>query len=118
MPQLVILIVDDPSKVDDVISAWIEAGVTGASSFDTYGSGRLLPGELREDLPLFPSLSDLIQGREEHNRLLISVVADEFSVERLVAVTEMVVGKLADHHTGIMFTMPVTKVWGLRPPLR
>jgi nitrogen regulatory protein PII len=118
MSQLVILIVDDPSKVDDVINAWVEAGVTGASAIDTFGTGRLLPGELREGLPLFPSLSDLMQGREEQNRLIFSVVADNFNVDQLVTVTENIVGKLADHHTGIMFTMPVTKVWGLRPPLK
>ena len=118
MPQLVILIVDDPAKVDDVINAWIETGVTGASALDTYGTGRLLSGELREDLPLFPSLSDLMRGREEQNQLIFSVVADDFNVEHLVTATETVIGKLADPHIGIMFTMPVTKVWGLQPPLK
>jgi nitrogen regulatory protein P-II 1 len=118
MPQLVVLIINDPAKADDVLNAWIEAGVTGASSIDAYGAGRLLPGDFREDLPLMPSLADMLHGREEHNRLIFSVVADDFDVDRLVAGAEALVGKLSDPHTGILFTVPVTQAWGLRPPRR
>ncbi|HLF01110.1 MAG TPA: hypothetical protein VI547_03990 [Anaerolineales bacterium] len=113
MPQLVMLIMDDPSKSDDVAAAWIEVGVTGASSIDTYGTGHLWPGETRDDLPLIPSLADLIQGRHEQNRLLFSLVRDDFDVERLVAATETILGPLNDPDTGIMFTLPLGQVWGL-----
>ncbi len=117
MPQLIVLIVDDVSKVDDVLSAWIECGVTGASSLDTYGIHELLPGELREDLPLIPSLADLMHhNREEPNRLIFSVIRDDFDLEHLVAVTEAILGKMADPHTGICFTVPIGRVWGLQPP--
>ena len=116
MPQLVMLIVDDPSKIEDVLNAWVETGVTGATIIDSFGLGHIMPGETRDDLPLFPSLADIVQGREEHNRLLISVAADTLDVERLVAVTEALVGRLSDPNTGIMFTVPVGRVWGLQPP--
>ena len=115
MPQLILLIVDDPSKAEDVLNAWVEAGVTGATILDSFGIGHLMPGEMRDDLPLLPSLADIMQGREEHNRLIFSVVTDDFDVERLVAASESIVGRLADPNTGILFTVPVGRVWGLQP---
>jgi len=115
MPQLAVLIVDDPTKITDVLTAWIEIGITGATILDSSGLGHLFPGETRDDLPLFPSLSDILQTREEHHRTVLSVLADDFDLDRLVAATESIVGKLDDHHTGIMFVIPVTRAWGLQP---
>jgi hypothetical protein len=40
-------------------------------------------------------------------------VPDGFDVEALVAVTEKITGTLDEPNTGILFTLPVTRVWGL-----
>lgn len=118
MPQLLILIIDDPAKTTDVLNAWLEVGITGGTILDSAGLGHLLPGEMRDDLPLFPSLNDLLQSREEHNRVLFSVVSDDFNVERVVEVTESILGRMEDPNTGILFSVPVTRVWGLQPDRR
>jgi hypothetical protein len=116
MPQIIVLIADDPGRADEVIHAWYEAGVTGATSLDAAGARQSLAGEFREDLPLIPSLADLLQGREEHKRLIFSVVADDFDIDGLAARTEAILGRLSDPHTGILFSLPVARAWGLRPP--
>jgi len=113
MSQLIVLVVDDPSKVNDVLTAWIEAGIPGATLLDSSGLGHTLHGETRDDLPLFPSLADILQTREEHHRTLFSVVADNFNLDRLVAATESILGDLDRPNTGILFVMPVTRAWGL-----
>lgn len=68
---------------------------------------------LRDDLPLFPSLDDLLQSREEPHRTLFVVVPDGFDVEALVAATEKITGDLDEPNTGILFTVSVTRAWGL-----
>lgn len=114
MPELVVLVLDDADKVDAILTAWLAAGVPGASILDSAGLGREL-GEhaLRADLPLMPSLSSLFRRREENSRTLFSVVPDGFDVEALARATEAITGPLDQPDTGILFTLPVTRAWGL-----
>lgn len=114
MPELVVLVLDDAGKVDEVLSAWLAAGVPGATLLDSAGLGRQLGAQvLRDDLPLMPSLSSLLRTREETNRTLFAVVPDGFDLDALVAATEAITGPLAEPDTGILFTLPVTRAWGL-----
>jgi hypothetical protein len=70
----------------------------------------------RDDLPLFPTLDDLLEGNEDHSRTLFTVVPDGFAVDSLVAATERITGKLDAPNTGILFTVPVGRAWGLERP--
>ncbi len=65
-----------------------------------------------------PSLSALFECREESHRTLFAVIPDGFDVEVLVAATERVVGSFSEPGTGIIFVLPVSRVWGLGDSLR
>jgi len=119
MPQLVSLVVHDPGRVDDVVRAWLGAGVTGMTLLDSSGLGRhMREHELRDDLPLFPSIRKVLEGEERHSRLLFSIVPDDFDLEALIAATERVLGPLDEPDTGILFVLPVSRVVGLQPSRR
>jgi hypothetical protein len=60
-----------------------------------------------------PSLGDLLASQELRNRTLFTVVPDEAMVDRIIAATEGVVGDLTQHHTGLLFVVPVSRVLGL-----
>lgn len=116
MPQLVSLVVHDPGRVDAIVRAWLEAGVTGMTLLDSSGLGRhMREHDLRDDLPLFPSMRKLLEGAEHHSRLLFSVVPDDFDLERLIEATEDVLGPLDRPDSGILFVIPVTRAVGLQP---
>jgi hypothetical protein len=116
MPQLINLVIYDTGKVDEVIEAWGRSGITGFSLIEGTGLVHHLRGkDLRDDLPLFPSVRALLEGDQEENRLLLSVVADDFDLDGLIRATERVLGPLADPGTGIMFVVPVVRVVGLQP---
>jgi hypothetical protein len=70
---------------------------------------------LRDDLPLFPSVRDLLDKSEAHHRTIMSVLEDTVDVAAVVQATEKIVGPLDSPHTGILFTVPLLKVWGLQP---
>lgn len=118
MPKLLVCIVNDPHKTDDLLKAWVDVGIPGATILDSYGLIQRHEG-FRDDLPLFPSLGNLLRGNEEPHALVFSVVGDGFDVPALVRATESILGKLDDPHTGILFLLPVLQAWGLRatPPL-
>lgn len=114
MPELVVLVLDDTKKLDDLLTAWLAAGVPGVTLLDSAGLGRELGAQaLRDDLPLLPSLASLLRAREETSRTLFSVVPDGFDLDALVRATEAVTGPLDTPNTGILFTLPVTRAHGL-----
>ena len=114
MTELIVLVLDDPDKTEEVLTAWLTVGISGVTILDSTGLNYELGKHgLRDDLPLFPSLGDLLRGREEPHRTLFSVVPDGFDVEALVAATENITGVLDQPDTGILFVVPVSRVWGL-----
>jgi nitrogen regulatory protein PII len=112
MAQLVVFVLDNLEQCSSVLEAWEESGVPGVTILESTGLGRVR-GVLWDDMPLLPSLRDLLAGRELHHSTLFAVVEDEATVERVIAATERVIGDFARHHTGLLFVVPVTRVLGL-----
>ncbi len=113
MAYLVVLVLDDPDQTDALLDAWEQAGIRGVTILESSGIGRVRRAALREDMPLLPSLRDLLRGAEEHHRTLFSVVESEEQVEVLAEAAQRVVGDFSQPHTGLLFAMPVSHVHGL-----
>lgn len=113
MAYLVMLVLDDPDQSDALLDAWEAAGVRGVTILESSGLGRVRQASLRDDMPLLPSLRDIIRGRETHHRTFFSVVDDEAQVEVLVHAAQQVVGDFSQHHTGVLFALPISHVYGL-----
>lgn len=114
MPVLLIAVIDDASKIWEVLDAWERLGISGVTIHDSTGLHRTT--QLRDDLPLFPSVRDLLEKTETSHRTLWSVLEDSVDVEAIAKATEVIVGPLDQPRTGILFTVPVLKAWGLRRP--
>jgi hypothetical protein len=113
MPTLVILVLDNVDRLEDVLNAWWDAGAPGITILESSGAARHLARQgARDDLPLLPSLSSLLGHREIHHRTLFAVLPDGFAHEKLFDVTEAVVGSLAQPSNGIMFAVPVLHARG------
>lgn len=113
MNYLVVLVVDDTENVHPVLDAWEAIGVTGVTILESTRLGRIRRAGLRDDLPLLPSLSDLLQEEEIHHRTLLSLVDSETLVDQMIAGVETITGALDDAHTGFLFVVPVARVHGL-----
>lgn len=114
MPELIVFVLDDASKVGEVLNAWLDVGISGVTLVDSAGLGHEFAQHgARSDVPLFPSLESLLRVREERSRTLFSVVPDGFDVEALLTATEAIIGSLDNPNTGILFTVPVTRAKGL-----
>jgi nitrogen regulatory protein PII len=116
MPELIVLVLDDANKVEEVLNAWLTAGIPGVTLLDSAGLGHEFSKYgARNDLPLIPSLSSFLRAREELSRTLFSVVPDGFDVDALISATEAITGPLNDPDTGILFVVPVSRARGLHP---
>lgn len=116
MQYLVLLVLHDVERLDEILNAWEESGVSGVTIIPTAGLGRIREKfSYRDDLPLIPSLNDLLSEPHEEvlNRTLFSIVEDDALVDRLIEATESVLGSLFTPRTGIIAVVPLTRVHGL-----
>lgn len=111
---LVLLVLHDPSLMNEILAGWREAGAGGVTILFSTGPGRLSHDMmLRDDFPVFPDLSDFLETESDQNRTLFTVVQDEATVDRVVAATEAVTGDLSQPNTGILAVLPVLRAYGL-----
>ena len=111
---MILFVLHDCDCLNDVLTAWEEAGVSGVTILPSTGLKRLRQkGALRDDVPLIPSVEDLLEHVENTNRTIFTVVNSETMLEKVVAATESVVGELDSPNTGILVALPVARAFGL-----
>ena len=111
---MIYFVLHDPNRLKDILEAWEKAGVGGITILLSTGLKRLKANDvLREDLPLIPSLEDLVRQEERLNRTLFTVVKDDEMVEKVVQATQSITGDLNNPNTGILTVLPVVKAYGL-----
>jgi nitrogen regulatory protein P-II 1 len=111
--KFILFVMNDPTRLLDLLTAWKEAGTSGATVLTSTGLGRLHQSAiLRDDMPIMPSLSDFFVQSEELSRTIFTVVEDGL-VDNIVAATERVVGDLCKPGTGIMIILAAEQVLGL-----
>jgi hypothetical protein len=112
MYSLLVLVLDNTELLHDVLQAWEDAGVPGATVLESTGLRRVTDLFGRDDMPLVPSLRDLSERKTDAHRTIFCVLDDEAIVENTIVATERVVGDLSLPHTGILFVVPVSRVVG------
>lgn len=108
--KLVVFVLNGEEKLDEVVGAFVEAGVPGATILDSEGMGRFLAYEV----PLFAGFRSFMKGNKPYNKTIFSVVDDDAKIQKLETLIERITGKLTDPGTGILFTLPVDYAKGLR----
>lgn len=114
MSYLVVLVLDNPDRCQDILDAWEGAGAKGITILESTGIGRVRKSGLRDDFPLMPSLGDLFESGETHNRTLFSVVDGLDAAHALVGAAQNIVGDLEKPNTGLLFVAPLLEVHGLK----
>lgn len=111
--QLLIAVINQEEKLDDILSGFLELGITGATIIDSEGMGHVLS----HDIPIFAGLQTLISRSRPQNQTIFSVIDSEEKVEGAIALLQDICGDLNNPATGIAFTIPVNRVAGLAPEL-
>ncbi|MFO7850193.1 MAG: P-II family nitrogen regulator [Spirochaetia bacterium] len=107
--KLVVFILNREELLDDVLSAYVEAGIPGATVLDSEGMGRYLTYEV----PLFADFKEFMKGNKPYNKTILSVVSDESVIPELKKILDSITGGLSRPGTGILFTIPVDYAVGM-----
>jgi nitrogen regulatory protein PII len=107
-------VLHDPSRLKEVLNVWQDAGVSGITIFPSTGLKRLQKTyAFRDDIPLIPNLDDLIESKERLNRTLFTIVPSDEMVDKVIQVTQELIGDLNLPNTGILAVIPIARVYGL-----
>lgn len=111
--QLLVTVVNEEEKLDEILAGFLELGVTGATVIHTEGMARLLS----QEIPIFAGLQTLMSRSRPRNFTIFSVIDDSETADQVVALVEDICGDLDRPGTGIIFSVPVTRAVGLAPEL-
>lgn len=110
MIHLMMVILDDMKRLPDLLQAWREIGVPGATILESAGAYRVETWLSRVGLG---GLDRLFESREVRRRTLIAAIEDDDLLARAVAETERVMGGFDRPDSGLLLVLPVTQVKGL-----
>ena len=109
-----VMVLDDSSRLNEVLDAWRMAGVPGITILESTGLNRVLPRHTAQ--PMFAGFSHILAGGRIGHHTLFGIIESMEIAEAAVAATEQVLGDLKNPHTGIIVALPVTKSWGIPEP--
>ncbi len=115
MYSAVVLVLHDMGLLDDIISAWREAGAPAITILDSVGTREIEDKGRLDDLPLMPSIKDLIQADDAPRKTMFSII-ESGMVDPIVQATEATLGDLTEKDKGILMVFELSKVVGFRGP--
>ena len=77
--KLLIFVLNKEELLEDVLAAYVEAGIAGATILDSEGMGRFLTYEV----PLFADFKDFMKGNKPYNKTIFSVIKNDNNLYRL-----------------------------------
>jgi nitrogen regulatory protein PII len=107
--KLIVFVLNQEELLEQVLEAYVEAGIQGATILDSEGMGRFLTYEV----PLFADFKSFMKGNKPYNKTILSVVQDESCVKRIYELLNDILGGIFSPGTGILFTVPVDFAAGL-----
>lgn len=113
--RLLIAVINEKDRLDEILTGFLELGITGATILDSRGMGRALSRETEDDPPAFAGLQSLIGRTRPENVTLFSVLPDDELAARALSVIEEACGGLDSPGTGIAFTVPIDRALGVGP---
>lgn len=112
MMQVLIMVLNKTDILEDILEKLDEVGVRGATIIDSQGMARVIGSIHPEKIPIFGSLSMLINENRPYNKTIFTVLQDD-KVQDAINAIKSVTGDLSKPNIGIVFTIPVNYVEGI-----
>ena len=109
---VVMFILDDPTKLNQVLNAWDEIGVSGATIIDSIGRNRLRKAQ-QVGAPFMAGVNRFLASDIENHYTLFAIVPTGDFIQRCIQALEPIVGDLDQPNTGVLAAWPLSFVKGV-----
>src|SRR5690625_593639 len=82
--QLLVAVINQEEKLDEILSGFLELGITGATILNSEGMGRVLS----HDIPIFAGLQTLIARSRPQNQTIFSVIKEDEKVDGAISLLQ------------------------------
>lgn len=106
--KLAIFILNKEEYLDQVLEAFLELNIGGATVLDSVGMGRILA----HDIPIFAGFQNLLQDTRPGNKTIFTVVPEK-KIAPLTKEIEHITGSLDKPGSGLLMVLPVDSVKGI-----
>ena len=110
--HMVLFVLDNPERLNDVLDAWDKIGVSGVTIIESTGINRLRRAH-QVGSPFMAGINRLMSGDQEMHYTLLTIVRSETRVQQCVNAAEAIVGDLSEPNTGVLATWPLDYVKGV-----
>ena len=109
---LLFAVIENEDLLDDLITGWMDLGVSGATVIETTGALQLIS----QHIPIFAGLRSLTSGGGRHNKCIFTVIQTDALLNSAVAFLENLCKKTEKPHQGVYFVTPVSHFGRLGNP--
>ncbi len=107
--KLIIFVLNQEEHLEEILEAFLELGINGATILDSIGMGRILA----HDIPIFAGFQNLLHDTRPGNKTILSVVPEK-KIERIIQAVEQIIGSLDEPGNGLFISLPVDIVKGYK----
>ncbi|MFH1681147.1 MAG: hypothetical protein ABIH26_10945 [Candidatus Eisenbacteria bacterium] len=113
--HLLVQVLEQTEQLAGLLEGLAKAGVTGTTVLDSIGMGRILL-ESGADVPALQTIRDVLAKGKGTNKTIFAVVRDEETLKKAIEVARSLCGDLNSPGKGILFTVRLDFVEGLKKP--
>lgn len=106
--KLLVFILNKEEYLEELLEAFLELNITGATVLDSVGMGSILA----RDIPIFAGFKNLLQGSRLANKTILTVIPEDL-VKSTIQAIEQIVGPLDAPGNGLLFVLSIDQVHGL-----
>lgn len=108
------IVLNKPDYLEELLEEFIEIGVKGATILESQGMGFAMNHGGYGNEPFFGKIRSMIDNSRPYNKTIFAVIEDEETLANAVKATKRVLGDIYEPGIGMMFTMPVNNVYGMK----
>lgn len=108
------LVLNKTELLEDILHALAEAGVRGATILDSQGMGSAIVHGDRDYGSMFGSFKSMFDRQHPYNKTIFTIIEDDALLEKAIEAIKSTAGDLSQPNEGLMFTLPVSNVMGMR----
>ena len=109
---LLVAVINNDELLDELITGWIDLGVTGATVIETSGALQLVS----RHIPVFAGFRSLTSGGESHNRTIFTAIEGDDLLNQAISFLEEICRAVGQPSQGVYFVTPLTKFGRLGVP--
>ena len=102
--HLLIAVIENEDLLDELITGWMDLGITGATVIETTGALQLIT----QHVPIFAGLRSLTSGGGRHNNSIFTAIDNKETLNSAIAFMEDLFRKTEKPHQGIYFVAPLS----------